>query len=336
MQITYEADTSNMTVMLHEIAEQVRAGELDQALQRIEGIEENDENRVDLLYLRGYIHETKHEWNKAMELYERAVELEPDHIESSFRLALLCDLHGDDERAMELYDHCTRFAPVYINALLNKAVLLEEQGDLDDAERCVQQVLKEHPDHERARRIESSIDASYNMIFDERTQKERDARNAVLDLPVSDFELSVRSRNCLKQMNIRTLGDLLRTTEEELLAYKNFGETSLNEIKAMLSQKGLRLGQSTIDSQFPEPQVAASGPVPLDSDQAILLGKPVSELELSVRSRKCLQRLGIGTLGELTMRSETELMSIKNFGQTSLNEIKRQLSNFGLTLRGGH
>ena len=45
-------------------------------------------------------------------------------------------------------------------------------------------------------------------------------------------------------MNIRTLKDLTKITEADLLSFKNFGETSLNEIKAILSQKGLRLGQA--------------------------------------------------------------------------------------------
>ena len=61
--------------------------------------------------------------------------------------------------------------------------------------------------------------------------------------------------------------------------------------------------------------------------------KPVSELELSVRSRKAVQRLGITTVGELSIRSEPELINIKNFGQTSLMEIKRQLAAHGLSLR---
>ena len=64
----------------------------------------------------------------------------------------------------------------------------------------------------------------------------------VLEIPVTDFELSVRSRNCLKKMNIRTLGDLTRVTEQQLLASKNFGETSLDEIKEIMTAKGLRLG----------------------------------------------------------------------------------------------
>ena len=62
-------------------------------------------------------------------------------------------------------------------------------------------------------------------------------------------------------MNIRTLGDLLQTTEQELLSYKNFGETSLNEIKALLAQKGLRLGQAVEDpkARRPPPGGVAGG-----------------------------------------------------------------------------
>ena len=61
--------------------------------------------------------------------------------------------------------------------------------------------------------------------------------------------------------------------------------------------------------------------------------RSVAELELSVRSRKALQRLGAVSLGELIAHSEAELMGIKNFGQTSLTEIKQQLARFGLSLR---
>ena len=64
-----------------------------------------------------------------------------------------------------------------------------------------------------------------------------------------------------------------------------------------------------------------------------VLAKPVSELELSVRSRKCLQRLNINTIGELAIRTEAELLGTKNFGQTSLVEIKQRLTENGLALR---
>jgi DNA-directed RNA polymerase subunit alpha len=194
------------------------------------------------------------------------------------------------------------------------------------------------------------VDSARSMFYDDDDNRRGDRRNQVLEIPITDFELSVRSRNCLKKMNIRSLGDLLRTTEQELLSYKNFGETSLNEIKALLAQKGLRLGQAAegdkpavpaitgisppvpaaapITGALPRRPIAAVGNAPVE-----LLAKTVGDLELSVRSRKALQRLNINTLGELSSRTEDELLGCKNFGLTSLNEIKQQLTSFGLVLR---
>jgi DNA-directed RNA polymerase subunit alpha len=133
-------------------------------------------------------------------------------------------------------------------------------------------------------------------------------------------------------MNIRSLGDLLKTSEQELLSYKNFGETSLNEIKALLAQKGLRLGQAAEDKSAAvgmlRRPVATASNVPVE-----VMGKSVADLELSVRSRKALQRLNINSLAELASRTEDELLGCKNFGQTSLNEIKQQLATFGMGLR---
>jgi len=59
---------------------------------------------------------------------------------------------------------------------------------------------------------------------------------------VDDLELSVRSANCLKNANIRYIGELVMKTEAEMLKTKNFGRKSLNEIKEILSEMGLALG----------------------------------------------------------------------------------------------
>ena len=63
-----------------------------------------------------------------------------------------------------------------------------------------------------------------------------------------------------------------------------------------------------------------------------IAAKPLSELELSVRSRHCMTVLGLKTVGDLIQRTEAELMTIKNFGQTSLNEVKQKLAELGLGL----
>jgi DNA-directed RNA polymerase subunit alpha len=66
--------------------------------------------------------------------------------------------------------------------------------------------------------------------------------NEHLDKSVEELELSVRSYNCLKNANIRTIRELVQKTEGEMLKTKNFGRKSLNEIKEILGTMGLSLG----------------------------------------------------------------------------------------------
>ncbi len=276
---------------------------------------------------------------KAVDFFERALNENSDHEGACFALAVLYDRRAEDAKAIELYERICTSEPVHVNALLNLAILYEDNNHYEEAHRCLDAVLRSAPNHTRARLYMKDVESARSMYFDEDGDRRGDRKNAVLDIPISDFELSVRSRNCLKKMNLRSVGDLLRTTEQELLSYKNFGETSLNEIKAMLAQKGLRLGQAAEDGkgsvmrrplgddELP-PEEAIGGSVSPE-----LTGKNVTDLELSVRSRKALQRLNINTMGELISRTEDELLGCKNFGQTSLTEIKQQLATFGLSLR---
>ncbi|WP_395947231.1 DNA-directed RNA polymerase subunit alpha [Caedibacter taeniospiralis] len=69
--------------------------------------------------------------------------------------------------------------------------------------------------------------------------------------PVEDLELTVRSANCLKAQNIRYLGDLVQLPESDLMRIPNLGRKSLNEIKAVLAERGLSLGVR-IDNWPPE------------------------------------------------------------------------------------
>ena len=62
-----------------------------------------------------------------------------------------------------------------------------------------------------------------------------------LDMPIEDLDLSERPRNCLKRGQINTIGELLQRTEEDLLNITNFGQKSLDEIKAKLDERGLSL-----------------------------------------------------------------------------------------------
>jgi DNA-directed RNA polymerase subunit alpha len=153
----------------------------------------------------------------------------------------------------------------------------------------------------------------------------------LLNIPVTDFELSVRSRNCLQKMGVRTLGDLTRTSEADLLASKNFGETSLVEIRDMLSSKGLELGQFAAERPEAPPAFDVSHLTP---DEQAQVNRPIADLNLSVRARKCMVRLGLNTIGELIRKTGDDLLECKNFGVTSLNEVRDKLTQMGLKLRG--
>jgi DNA-directed RNA polymerase subunit alpha len=63
--------------------------------------------------------------------------------------------------------------------------------------------------------------------------------------------------------------------------------------------------------------------------------QPVEELNLTQRSYNCLKREGIHTVGELTARSEADLMDIRNFGQKSITEVKEKLAELGFSLKDG-
>jgi DNA-directed RNA polymerase subunit alpha len=169
------------------------------------------------------------------------------------------------------------------------------------------------------------------MFYDEEKEERKTRKSQILETPISDFELSVRSRNCLKRMKINTIGDLLNITEVELLSYKNFGETSLREIKTILESKGLLLGMTLEEKQFSSAETSNHTAAAIQDEG--LMNKPADDLQLSVRARKCLQKLNLRSIGELTHRTEAELLGCKNFGVTSLNEIKKALTNLGLSLR---
>jgi len=165
----------------------------------------------------------------AIDRLEEAHELDHENEEVMFKLAYLLDLGGSDERAIEIYEILADRRPVREGVLVNLSILYEDQARYTEADNCLERLLSVNPNHPRGMLYQKDVDSSLSMMYDEDSEKRQEKRNALLETPVTDFELSVRARNCLKKMNIRTLGDLLKITEAELLGYKNFGETSLEE-----------------------------------------------------------------------------------------------------------
>lgn len=305
------------------------AGNLDACEKELKTCSNFDNVSAEYHYQKGRVFDVQGEYEKAMDEYEHAIDLDNHHVKALFQLAYSFDLRGDEQEASHYYQEVVKIAPSHVNALLNLAVLCEDAGEYDMALKCAETVLNSHPNHAKAELFRKDILSASVMLYDEEREKRRDRQNKILEIPISDFELSVRSRNCLKKMNILSLGDLLRTTEAELLSYKNFGETSLLEIKKVLEHKGLRLGMALEDK-------GAAKPIdPEIANQASpeILNQVIDDLNLSVRAHRALERLGVKSILELINKTEAELLGCKNFGVTSLNEIKERLEGLGLSLR---
>ena len=98
----------------------------------------------------------------------------------------------------------------------------------------------------------------------------------------------------------------------------------------MLSNKGLSIGQHATELAEEDTVDVAN----LSPDEQALMDRPISDLNLSVRARKCMTRLGLTTIGELVRKSMDDLLECKNFGVTSLNEVREKLTQANLKLRG--
>jgi DNA-directed RNA polymerase subunit alpha len=109
-------------------------------------------------------------------------------------------------------------------AISDSASILIEHMDLFVAEEEYKEVISDAP------KALSSGKESYSSL------------NSNLYRTVDELELSVRSYNCLKNADIKTIAELVQKTEPEMLKTKNFGRKSLNEIKEILSRMGLYLG----------------------------------------------------------------------------------------------
>lgn len=307
-------------------------GEVNQAKTLLAKLEDQASHNAEYHFQFACCHLLEGQRDKAVRHFERSVELDPGHTGALFHLGHANDLAGNDDDALHFYERCLNHPPVHVGVLMNLGVLYEDCDRYDKAVECYRKILNADPDNEQARLFILDARASLTMHYNPDEEVAHSRFSQVLEIPVTDFELSVRSRNCLKKMNIRTLGDLTRVSEQQLLSSKNFGETSLSEIKEILASKGLRLGQSLEEGGQLERRFSPQQPL-TDQEQA-LLGKPVTELNLSVRARKCMNRLGLNTFGDLVQKTADELLEAKNFGMTSLHEVREKLRQYGLTLRG--
>lgn len=303
---------------------------VEEAEKALKAIAAKAVSRAEYSFQYGCILADKGDMIGAIEYFERAVDMDPQHTKALFWLANESQRQGNDEEAIVLYERCLSKPPFYVAALLNLGLLYEDLDKPQCAAYCFREVLKSYPNNERALLYLKDIDAAESMLIDESSVKEEAKMRQTLARPLSDFEISVRSRNCLTRLNLNTLGDLTKITESELLASRNFGETSLKELRELMDAQALKIGQNAHSPDKKEQELV---PQDLPPEQRAILEQPIGDLNLSVRARKCMSRLNITVIGELVARTPDELLSTRNFGVTSLNEIRAKLQEFGVSLR---
>jgi DNA-directed RNA polymerase subunit alpha len=161
------------------------------------------------------------------------------------------DQHDDQERPIGVIPVDSLFSPVLkVNYKVEQA-RIGQRIDFDklsleiwtdgsilpsDALAVSSKILRDH--FNMFIHFEEPIEEEHEEVVDEEIIRMREK----LERSVEELELSVRSSNCLRQAEIRSIGDLVRKTEAEMLKYRNFGRKSLKEITDVLTDMGLHLG----------------------------------------------------------------------------------------------
>jgi len=147
-------------------------------------------------------------------------------VDSVFAPVRRVDFHVDDSRVGQITDYDKLILEIWTN------------GSVDPKEALLysSHILQRHLDvFSKLGEVEVEEDKEEESKEDQELLKK-------IKLPVSEMELSVRSGNCLREARIKTIGELVKKTEQDMLQYRNFGKKSLTEIKEILKTMGLGFG----------------------------------------------------------------------------------------------
>ncbi len=314
---------------------QLQLNRLEEAKELVENEKEAFESNPNIPYLEGFIQELEGRPGDALAKYQDALRMDENHIPTLFRKAVLIDRQADrlmnseqepEEYARSIYEKIMDLTPSYEGPIMNLGILYEDQEEYESAQECYQMVLNEQPDDEIAEMYHGDAKASMNLSFQEEQMRERLDVGRVLNKSLSEFDFPQRIMDAFDQLKVETLGDLIQCSEEQLLACNNFGQYSLDRVKNFLDEHDLSLSQKNRSKVTLKP-----GPPPEEVDD--ILRKQIEEFDWSARSKRAMKRLSIFTVKDLVEHTEEELLDCRNFGETSLQEVKDTLSELGLSLK---
>ncbi len=161
-------------------------------------------------------------------------------IDSAFSPVSKVNYYVEETRVGQMTDYDRLILEVWTNGAITP----------EDAMLYASNILQRHLD----------IFVNYGEIPEEEEEEEGEDKEflEMINKPMSELELSVRSANCLSAASIRTIGDLVRKTESQMLKYKNFGKKSLAEIQGILTSMGLTLGMD-VESRLKKKKAGEEG-----------------------------------------------------------------------------
>ena len=155
-----------------------------------------------------------------------------------------------------------------------------------------------------------------------------------LSIELKDLEFSVRAMNSLSNQGIKTLGELIVYTENDLKSFPNMGRTSIEEIKNILEDFSLYLGMNLEPINFEENNntVEPENKEWTEVSKTLLLEliKDFNEIPLPLRAKNALLNLGCNYVGDIIMLNKSELFKIRALGYKSILEIEDYLINLNL------
>ncbi len=158
-------------------------------------------------------------------------------VDSSFSPVSRVRYKTEDTRVGQLTNYDRLILEIWTNGTVSPDMALVEASKI--LRRHLSPFLQ-YADIGTALQSESGLPADEVLLSADADEKRRK-----LDMPISSLDLSARAQNCLEGQDIKIVGDLVRRTEADLLKVRNFGKTTLLEIKTKLREFGLALGMNT-------------------------------------------------------------------------------------------
>ena len=131
-----------------------------------------------------------------------------------------------------------------------------------------------------------------------------------LNMNLNDLQFSTRTYNVLRRVGTNTVRDIVAKSEKELMSTRGFGKTNLEELNSKLKKLGLKL-------KTQEQKIFGSAEEIIDAD--------LKDLQFSTRTYNLLRRAGANTFMDVLRMSEEDLMSVRGFGKSNLQDVNSKL-----------